>query len=261
MESVAGSELSLKVGLIQPLISKSKLESLNHFAKVLKGSECANLDVICLPELWYTRVVNNFEEEFSGILELAKEKNSIIIPGAFLEKIDGDVFVSCPVISKNGKILGRQLKIHPFGLQKKRVKSGNKAEIFDLGAFKFGVVICYDSVFPEVPRTLALKGADILFFPSKIRTEGIKPWNIYIQARALENRIPAIAANVCGSHFGGRSMIVDFCYNKKQDIALPRVKVLSSHPQKYVATINLENSRQIRKRRFKNVKLDLYYSL
>jgi predicted amidohydrolase len=261
MENVAGSESSLKVALIQPLISKSKPESLGYFAKVLESSECANLDVICLPELWYTRVVINFEEEFSGILELAKQKNSIIIPGAFLEKRNGNIFVSCPVISKNGNILGRQLKIHPFGLQKKRVKSGSRAEIFDFGTFKIGVVICYDSVFPEVPRTLALKGADVLFFPSKIRTEGIKPWNIYIQARALENRIPAVAANVCGGHFGGRSMIVNFDYNKKQDIALPRVKVLSSQPQKYVTTIELENSRQIRKRRFKNVKLDPYYLL
>jgi len=251
----------LKIGLIQPLIRKSKLESLDYFATVLKGSECANLDVICLPELWYTRVVKNFEEEFSDILELAKEKNSIIVPGAFLERINGDIFVSSPIISKNGKIMGRQLKIHPFGLQTKKVKSGIGAEIFDLGEVKFGVVICYDSVFPEVSRTLALKGADILFFPSKIRTEGIKPWHIYIQARALENRIPAIAANVSGSQYGGRSMIVDFSYVKKYDIALPRVKVMSSHPEKYVATIDLEKCRKIRRRRFKDFKLDHYYSL
>jgi predicted amidohydrolase len=41
-------------------------------------------------------------------------------------------------------------------------------EMFDGGRFKFGIGICYDVVFPEVSRSLLRKGAEILFFPSKI---------------------------------------------------------------------------------------------
>jgi predicted amidohydrolase len=150
-------------------------------------------------------VVNDFEKEFGmAILDVAKQKTVFIIPGAFLERIDDEIYVSCPIISKKGKLIGRQLKIHPFGLQRKDVKPGIKAEVFNLGKFKLGVVICYDAVFPEVSRVLATKGADVLFFPSKIKTEGVGPWHIYLQARALENRIPVVAPNVCTGRFGGK---------------------------------------------------------
>ena len=251
----------MKVALIQSLSGKTKLESLDYFSTVLKGYEVDKLDVICLPELWYNRVVKDFEEEFPDLLQLAKEKNSIVISGAFFERIEGDLFISCPVISKKGKILGRQLKIHPFGSQAKKVNSGKTVEIFNFGKFKSGVVICYDLVFPEVSRVLALKGADILFFPSKIITEGIKPWHTYIQARALENRIPVVAPNICGKPYGGQSILVDFNYIKKHDIALAKVKKLAPNPHKYVTTIDLETCQQIRKHRFRDLKLDLYHSL
>jgi omega-amidase len=79
------------------------------------------------------------------------------------------------------------------------VKAGTKAELFESGNFKFGIGICYDIVFPEVARALVKKGADILFFPSKIRYEGIKPWNMYVQVRALESRILIAAPNICDS--------------------------------------------------------------
>jgi omega-amidase len=248
----------IRIALIQPSIYKSKLQSLHYFEKVLKRFKSVNFDVICLPELWYTGIVNDFKDEFSKILELAREKNSTIVSGAFLERINGDLYISCPIISRNGKIVGRQLKIHPFRAQMKEVKAGHRAEVFNFRDFKFGVVICYDSVFPEVSRALTLKGADILFFPSKIRTEGIKPWQIYLQARALENRIPVVAPNICGTMYGGKSTIIDLNYNKTNDIALPTANVLSSRPQLRVVTIDIKKYRHIRRQRFKDFKPHIY---
>ena len=45
-----------------------------------------------------------------------------------------------------------------------------------------------------ISRALARKGADIVFFPSKISKKGIEPWHMYVQVRALENRIPVRSA-------------------------------------------------------------------
>lgn len=70
------------------------------------------MDVICLPELWYTKPVKNFEKEFGAIVSAASEYNVTIIPGAFKEKIAGNMYVSCPVIASDRSILGRQFKIH-----------------------------------------------------------------------------------------------------------------------------------------------------
>jgi omega-amidase len=248
----------INIALIQPSIYKSKLQSLYYFEKVLARFKCVNFDVICLPELWYTGIVNDFEYEFSKILELAKEKNSTIVTGAFFERINGDQYISCPIISRNGKLVGRQLKIHPFKSQSRKVKAGHQVEVFNFGAFKLGVVICYDSVFPEVSRALTLKGADILFFPSKIRTEGIRPWQIYLQARALENRIPVVAPNICGSMYGGKSTTIHLNYDKTNDIALPTASVLTSRPQLSVVTIDIKKYRPMRRRRFNDFKPHIY---
>jgi omega-amidase len=251
----------IRIALIQTPIYKSKLQALYYFKKVLTRFKGVNFDVICLPELWYTGVVNNFEDEFSKILDLAKEKNSIIVSGAFFERINGNLYISCPIISRDGKIVGRQLKIHPFLTQERELKPGHQAEVFNFGAFRFGVVICYDSVFPEVSRALTLKGADILFVPSKIKTQGIRPWQIYIQARALENRIPVVASNICGGLYGGKSTSVGLNYDKTNDIALPDVNVLTSRPQLRVITMDIEKYQSIRKRRFEDFKPHVYDSL
>ena len=251
----------IKVLLIQSKVCESKAKALEYFQKIVNNPQFDNFDIVCFPELWYPNVVNDFEKEFAIILDTAKQKTIFMIPGAFLERIDGEICVSCPIISKKGKIIGRQLKIHPFGIQRKDVKPGIKAEVFNLGKFKLGVVICYDAVFPEVSRVLTTKGADVLFFPSKIKTEGVGPWHIYLQARALENRIPVVAPNVCTGPFGGRSIIVDFSYNKRNDIALPRPRVLSENQQVLAANIDIIQARNIRRERFKDFRQDLYPSL
>lgn len=227
-------------------------KTIKHIGKMIRdASYDYKIDVICLPELWYTKLIQDFEKEFRAIINAASENNLTIVPGAFTEKIAGNVYVSCPIIAPDGTILGRQFKIHLFGTQRKRYKSGSKIEIFDSGKFKFCVVICYDGVFPEIARFAAYNGVDLLFFPSKILKEGIHPWHMYLQVRALENRIPVIAANVCGKLFGGRSMIVDFSYNKRTDIAMPKTKTGPSvREDLIVANLDLKKARQIRKKRF-----------
>ena len=184
----------VRIALVQIHLQNNKAKAVEHALKLLKKVGLSDSDIVCLPELWYTKIVTNFETEFDKIIDLAKEYNMVIIPGAFIERSSNnngnDLQISSPVIANDGMIAGRQLKIHPFGPQRKVVKVGTKVELFESGNFKFGIGICYDIVFPEVARALVKKGADILFFPSKIRYEGIQPWHMYVQVRALENRIP-----------------------------------------------------------------------
>jgi omega-amidase len=227
---------------------------LEHIKKMLHKAAYAydyKIDVICLPELWYTKLVKDFEKEFKIIMDAAREYKMTIISGAFKEKIGDNVYVSCPVITSDGSIQGRQFKIHLFGIQKKTCKPGTKIKIFDAGKFRFSIAICYDVVFPEIARFATYKGADLLFFPSKILKEGIYPWHMYLQVRALENRIPVIGSNVSGGLFGGRGIVVDFKYDKKTDIAIPKIKTGSPVKEQLImADIDLRKSRQIHKRRF-----------
>lgn len=255
-----------RITVIQVNLQNDKTRAIKHILKLLNKAGSFEPDILCLPELWYPKIVTNFETEFIQILRAAKEYNITMIPGAFLERHYEDdtnknnsLFISCPVIAKNGTISGRQFKIHPFGSQRNIVKGGTKMQIFELGDFRFGIGICYDVVFPEVARALIKKGADVLFFPSKIRNEGIKPWHMYVQVRALENRIPIAAPNVCdNSRYKGKSILVDFDYNNKTDIALPKLRIGSAKEQILTIDIDLKLARKIHKKRFDGILNNLH---
>jgi len=251
----------VRIALLQLQLQKEQAESMEHVIKLLKNAGAADSNIVCLPEQWYPKPIINFEQEFKHVIGMAKEHGMTIIPGAFLEKIGSNLHISCPVIASDGRILGRQLKIHPYGDEKKTVKAGTKAEIFASGGLKFGIAICHDVVFPEVSRALAHKGVDILFFPSRIRNEGIEPWHMYVQVRALENRVPAAAPNACSKVYGGKSIAVDFEYDKKNNIAIPKQALASVNEQILVMDIDLERARKIRKLRFEDFKGDIYGSL
>jgi omega-amidase len=255
----------LRIALVQLQLQNNKAKAIEHTLKLLNKVGSSDSDIVCLPELWYTKTVTNFETEFDKIINIAKEYNMAIIPGAFVERRNNNnnsnnhnnaVQISSPVIANDGVLAGRQLKIHPFGQQRNVVKAGTKVELFEAANFKFGIGICYDIVFPEVARALLKKGADILFFPSKIRYEGIKPWHMYVQVRALENRIPIAAPNVCddissNGIYRGKSIFVDFDYNYKTDIAVPKIIVGSSvNNQTLIVNVDLNHSRKLRKKRF-----------
>ena len=137
-----------------------------------------------------------------------------IITGAFYDITKNKASISSPIIGPKGEFIGKQEKIHPFDYERDSVKPGKEVKIFDT-ACKFGVVICYDMVFPNVANTMARKGAQVLFSPSRIVRRGIEPWQMYVKVRSLENRIPILAANVENQRFGGNSMIVDLSENNK----------------------------------------------
>ena len=254
----------LKVALVQlHLQHGNKTQALKYLHRMLSRAAEADADIACLPELWYPRVIKNFEDDFKTVFDFAKEHNVTIILGAFLEKLSDGLHVSCPVVAADGTMVGRQLKIHPFGTQKSYIKGGTQLEVFDSGRFKFGVLICYDIVFPELARSYVMKGAEILFIPSRIIDIGIKPWHMYIQVRALENRVPITAVNVCDkimTHYG-KSICVDFEYERASDIALPKLTIASTRQQVLAVDVDLKLARKIRNRRFKDFKNDLYESL
>jgi len=174
-----------------------------------------------LPEQWLkNNEIYDFDSEFLEFKEIAKKYQMTIIPGAFYEKIKRDVIISSPVIGPKGNIIGKQEKIHPFDYEKNTVTPGKEAKIFNT-VCKFGVVICYDMVFPKVSEKMVKKGAQIIFSPSRIVKRGINPWATYVQVRSLENRVPILAANVKNRTYGGNSMIVDLFENNK--VMIPKI--------------------------------------
>ena len=164
----------VKLGLIQTATQSTNQKGILHVSKILKKLGRTNTDIVCLPEQWLkNNEINDFDAEFSEFKKIAKEFSMTIIPGAFYEITKTNTSIISPIIGPKGEIIGKQEKIHPFDYERDNVKPGKEAKIFNT-ACKFGVVICYDMVFPKVANTFVKKGAQVLFSPSRIIRRGIE---------------------------------------------------------------------------------------
>jgi predicted amidohydrolase len=203
----------VKLGLIQTISYSTNQKGIFRVSEMLRKLGRKETEIVCLPEQWLKKnEILDFDSEFSDFKKIATEFSMTIIPGAFYEITKRKTSIIAPIIGPEGEFIGKQEKIHPFDYERDTVKPGREAKIFDT-ACKFGVVICYDMVFPNVANTLVKKGAQVLLSPSRIVKRGITPWQMYVQVRALENRVPILAANEESHRFGGKSMIVDLAEN------------------------------------------------
>ncbi len=205
----------VKLGLIQTIQYSTNQKGISRVSQILKKLGKNETEIVCLPEQWLKKnKFSDFDLEFSDFKKIAKDYSMTIIPGAFYEITKKTTSIIAPVIGPEGEFIGRQEKIHPFDYERDTVNPGKEAKIFNT-ACKFGLIICYDMVFPQVANTLVKKGAQVLLSPSRIVRRGIEPWKMYVQVRALENRIPILAANMQNRRFGGNSIIVDLSENNK----------------------------------------------
>ncbi len=236
--------------MIQTRRYDSNESGISNISKVLLGLAKKETDIVCLPEQWLANnVIDDFEAEFSVFRRISKDHSMAIIPGAFYEKAERGYSITAPIID-SGEIIGKQQKIHPFDYEKLKIRSGTKATVFSARKAKFGVIICYDMVFPGVAETLAKKGADVLFSPSRIVRRGIIPWHTYIQARSLENRIPILAANVHNAKFGGKSIIVDL--TEDDGVMIPRSRKSPNGQSSMAMSFCLSKYRKNRLQRYKD---------
>ena len=211
----------IKLGLIQTKSYDTNDSGIRKLSKLLIKLGKKEADIVCLPEQWLKHnSIKDFESEFFSFTKIAKEYSMIIIPGAFYERRGSKWAITAPVIGTDGKLLGKQDKVHPFGYENRLLQAAKTTKLFRAKC-KFGILICYDMVFPQVANSLVSKGADVLFSPSRIVRRGIKPWHLYVQVRALENRVPIVAANMENYRFGDVGWLLSANFRDIRRIIVP----------------------------------------
>ncbi|WGK66284.1 carbon-nitrogen hydrolase family protein [Croceiramulus getboli] len=125
--------------------------------------------------------------------------NINIITGSMPEVVDGKLYNAGYLCKRDGSV-ERFEKIHvtPDEAKVWGMQPGNAVQVYDTDCGKIGILICYDSEFPELSRLLALEGMDILFVPFLTDTQnGYSRVRRCCQARAIENECyVAIAGSV-----------------------------------------------------------------
>lgn len=216
----------MKAACIQPQIFQDRKRCYLEIEKILKRllEEHSNCEIICLPERWvpfFRDPKKNLQmergDDYLYIKHLAKEYSLRFLSGAIWEKRNNleKPAITCYYFNENGEEIGRQDKIHLYAAEKEQFEKINQLNLFKLkNSHFFAILICFDMAFFETPRLAVENGADILFTPTQIREDGMANWEIYLKARALENRVPVVACNTLGKYlqrnFLGKSKIISF---------------------------------------------------
>lgn len=231
----------VKVAATQMSCSWNREEVLDKAEKLVRKAAAEGANIILLQELFETPYFcqkQKFEyfdlakplSENAAVkrfTEVAKELQ-VVLSISFYEKAGNTAFNTIAIIDADGTILGTYRKTHiPDGLpyaEKFYFTPGDTGfKVWKTKYADIGVGICWDQWFPEAARSMALLGAELLFYPTAIGSEPTlnidsKPhWQHAMQGHAAANIMPVIASNRIGTEtddessmtFYGSSFIAD----------------------------------------------------
>ena len=251
----------MKAGFVQfnPLFGKVE-RNLKTIRNLIGVTDC---DLLVLPELCNTGYLFVSKDEVAALSEeipggkttealaaIARKSKCHIVAG--LPERWGDLFYnSCVLVSPEGYV-GTYRKVHLFFEENKWFQRGDTGfPVYDIGFCKVGLMICFDWIFPEVARSLALKGADILCHPATL----VLPFCQQVMlTRCLENRVFSITANRTGTESRGERTLT---YTGQSQIAAPDSSILHRSDDKTegvtVVDIDLAMARDKNVTEFNNI--------
>ena len=266
----------MKAAVVQFKASTNKDVNLKKILSYISKAAAKDATLVAFPEfmMFYTNstqtpkqlasLAENINGSFVKSIANAAKENKIQVVGSFYEKSrkKDRVYDTSFVIDKTGKIISTYRKIHLYDAlgfrESDKMTSGSKiAKPVKTSLGKIGMMICYDLRFPEMSRSLAVAGSEVLVAPSawvkgKMKEEH---WITINKTRAIENGCYVIAPDQVGNIYCGRSLVVD-----------PYGKILLDMKKKQgigFVKIDLKNVKQTRKvlPLLKNRRTDVYPTL
>ncbi len=182
-----------------PHTVESNLERASHY--IQQASE-AGAQIVCLPETVTTNGIpqpqHSIEDAWNPFFAAFAQLHSIAIVAPFFVKEGTRCFNQATVFDSNGAIAGVYRKVQPTGWEAKFVTPGDEFPIIDIGIAKIAVMICMDIYFPEIARIYAMKGAEILFWPTTTHGPTQSGLEAQLRSRAMDNSLYIVESNLAG---------------------------------------------------------------
>jgi len=155
-----------------------------------------------------------------GLASFCRETGSFVVAG--LPELSGDrLYNSSVLVGPEGHIATYR-KVHLFGEEKRFFSPGDLPfPVIDIGVARVGLMICFDHLFPEAARTLALRGAEIIAHPANLIIPGLAQRTMVV--RAIENGVFTATANRVGTETRGEGTLR---YIGESQIVSPKGEVL-----------------------------------
>ena len=243
---------ALKVTYIQGKSQGDIEKNLEYYTRKIyevcrSGEVTSSIQLVVLPELFlwdyfpitedkkhFESAINIDSSEIKHFQLLAKDLKIVLILPIFEKRAEGIYHNSCLIIENNGEIVGHYRKMHipddPGFYEKYYFTPGDKGFLVTKTSLgNIGVLICWDQWFPEAARITALKGADILIYPTAIGWDGnetcsgllrqalykeqTEAWTTMMRSHAIANGIYVMAVNRVGQeghlNFWGHSFLAN----------------------------------------------------
>lgn len=214
---------NVTVAATQMMCSKNQAENIATAEKLVRQAASKGAQIVLLQELFEslyfcqiqkadffdlaTEIENNEAvrhfQDIAGQLE-------VVIPVSFFEKKNQAYYNTVAVIDADGSMLGIYRKTHipagPGYEEKFYFNPGDTGfRVWDTRYAAIGIGVCWDQWFPEAARSMALMGAEILFYPTAIGSEPPDPdydskdhWQLCMRGHAAANMVPVVASNRIG---------------------------------------------------------------
>ena len=194
----------------------SKADNIEKARRLLDVAGERKSDIVCLPELFATKRSTNQSEaepvpggDISKMLSEQAAKWRMYVVGCLYEKKNDKTYNTVAIFDRDGKLVGTFNKVH---LPKEEVDVAVPGDSFPVFKTDFGAIaalVCYDIHFPEAARIVALRGADVIFWPT-MYGEPESMTEALLRARAIENKLFMVSSNyaqVVGPHAGFSAIV------------------------------------------------------
>ena len=273
----------------QMTCSKNNTENIDKAESIIRKASEMGAQIILIQELFEStyfcmdqkdelfQLSKPFENHptIERMAKLASELK-VVLPISFFEKANRAHYNAIAVINANGEILGKYRKSHipdgPGYQEKFYFNPGDTGfKVWDTAYAKIGIGICWDQWFPEVARIMALKGAEVLLYPTAIGGEpeddgfdSSDMWQRVMIGHSAANQIPVVASNRIGTeqgqdisnYFYGRSFITNHVGDKIAEASRDKEEIL-------IGKVSLDEAENLRNvwGVFRDRRTDLYSDL
>lgn len=269
----------LKVGIIQQSNTADIEQNRNKLISKIRILANQGAELIVLQELhdslYFCQVesTDNFDlavalngEECAQYATIAKECGIVLVTSMFEKRAVGLYHNTAIVYEKDGSIAGKYRKMHipddPAYYEKFYFTPGDIGfEPINTSVGKLGVLVCWDQWYPEAARLMALKGADILIYPTAIGWESTDSneeqtrqqgaWQTVQRGHAVANGLPVISVNRVGHETDPSGQTNGIQFWGFSFVAGPQGEIIYQAPSdkeiETIVEINMERSEQVRR--------------
>ena len=272
-------EKTIKIGIVQQANTAHVADNRARLKDKVRQVAPQGAELVVLQELhdslYFCQVesTDNFDlavaipgAETTEYAALAKELGIVLVTSLFERRAAGLYHTTAVVFEKDGTIAGKYRKMHipddPAYYEKFYFTPGDLGfEPIDTSVGRLGVLVCWDQWYPEAARIMALKGADMLIYPTAIgwessdteaeKTRQRDAWIISQRAHAVANGLPVISVNRTGHESDPSGMTNGIHFWGSSFVAGPQGEFLYQAPAdaevEQVVEVSLTRSEQVRR--------------